>query len=103
MLPAMSDKDGNKQSLLRRIAERAMRSRGLEPSFPQAALAELEKLREPAPDPSLRDLRKLLWCSIDNDDSRDLDQLSVSEALPSGSIKVLVAVADVDSTVKKGS
>jgi VacB/RNase II family 3'-5' exoribonuclease len=102
MLPAMSDQAGNKQSLLRHIAERAMRSRGLEPSFPQAALDELAKLREQTPDPSLRDLRKLLWCSIDNDDSRDLDQLSVS--VPDGeATKILVAIADVDSLVKKGS
>ena len=66
------------------IARRAMRDRGLEPDFPPAAMAEAERL-SPAPhdgDPSTRDLRDLLWSSIDNDDTRDLDQLEVAEALP---------------------
>ena len=54
-------------------------------------------------DGSVRDLRGLLWCSIDNDSSRDLDQLSVAERLASGTVKVLVAVADVDAVVKRGS
>jgi exoribonuclease-2 len=45
----------------------------------------------------------LIWCSIDNDDSRDLDQLTVAEAMPNGATKVLVAVADVDAVVKKQS
>ncbi len=49
-----------------------------------------------------RDLTALLWCSIDNDDSRDLDQLTVAEALPNDRTKVFVAVADVDSLVRDG-
>ena len=52
---------------------------------------------------SVRDLTNLLWASIDNDDSRDLDQLTVAEALPGDKVKILVAVADVDSLVKNGS
>jgi exoribonuclease-2 len=48
-------------------------------------------------------MRNLLWSSIDNDDSRDLDQLTVAEALPAGRMKILVAIADVDSAVKNGS
>ncbi|HUI08905.1 MAG TPA: RNB domain-containing ribonuclease [Bacteroidota bacterium] len=51
----------------------------------------------------MRDLRSLLWCSIDNDDSRDLDQLSVAEALSGESTRVLVAIADVDALVGKSS
>ncbi len=51
----------------------------------------------------MRDLRNLAWCSIDNDDSRDLDQLTVAEALPDGSVKILVAIADVEAVVKKPS
>jgi exoribonuclease-2 len=82
---------------LRQIAFAAMRSRGLEPEFPRAALAEVNALQRPpetAEEPT-RDLRSLLWCSIDNDDSRDLDQLSVAEPLDGGSVKILVAIADV--------
>ncbi|MGH7925352.1 MAG: RNB domain-containing ribonuclease, partial [Candidatus Binatus sp.] len=54
-------------------------------------------------DSSLRDLRGLLWASIDNDDSLDLDQLSVADQLPGGAVKILVAIADVDAIVKKSS
>ena len=89
---------------LSEIARRVMVERGLEPDFPSDAQAELRRIRGPAPaaGPGVRDLRDLLWCSIDNDDSRDLDQLSVSQQMPSGGVKVLVAVADVDAIVKKG-
>jgi exoribonuclease-2 len=93
------------RSMLQQIAYRAMLERGLAPDFPDTALAELGRIREPAlpAETSARDLRGLLWCSIDNDDSRDLDQLTVAEALPDGAVKVHVAVADVDALVKKGS
>ncbi|HVO35086.1 MAG TPA: RNB domain-containing ribonuclease [Gemmatimonadales bacterium] len=93
------------RSTLRRIARRVMLERGLAPSFPPEALTELDGIVGPAarPDGPTRDLRSLLWCSIDNDDSRDLDQVTVAEALPSGGAKVLVAIADVDALVKKGS
>ena len=82
-----------------------MLARGLAPDFSPAAMAELAAIRAPAaaPDNSVRDLRALLWCSIDNDDSRDLDQLSVAEALPAGATKILVAIADVSAVVRQGS
>ena len=82
-----------------------MLERGLVPEFPPQALAELDGIHGPATgaEESVRDLRNLLWCSIDNDDSRDLDQLTVAEAMPDGAAKVLVAIADVDALVKKGS
>ncbi len=93
------------RSMLGRIADHAMLERGLLPDFSAQALAELAKLTAPASsaDGSYRDLRNLLWCSIDNDDSLDLDQLTVAEALPGGQVKVLVSVADVDALVKDGS
>jgi exoribonuclease-2 len=86
---------------LKAIARRAMISRGLLPEFSEAAMAEAAAIQGPATerDPSIRDLRSLLWASIDNDDSRDLDQLSVAESLPGGATKLLVAIADVDSLV----
>ncbi len=86
---------------LERIADRAMRERGLEPDLPGEVRAEVDSLRGPAGDPAARDLRELLWCSIDNDDSRDLDQLSAAASRPDGSTTVWVAIADVDALVKK--
>jgi exoribonuclease-2 len=90
---------------LRQIAVAAMRARGLEPDMPPAALAEAAAVKQPpsASEEPTRDLRSLLWCSIDNDDSRDLDQLSVAEPLDSGNVKILVAIADVDVVVHSGS
>jgi exoribonuclease-2 len=82
-----------------------MRERGLEPDIPEDAIAQAEAItRAPTTtEEPTRDLRMLLWCSIDNDDSRDLDQLSVAEALPNGDVKVLVAIADVGAAVAKGT
>jgi len=82
-----------------------MLERGLAPDFPAQALAELDAMHGPATraDGATRDLRELPWCSIDNDDSRDLDQLTVAQALPEGAVKILVAIADVDALVRKQS
>ncbi len=82
-----------------------MRERGLDPDFSQAVRVEVESLPGPpkTTEEDVRDLRSLLWCSIDNDDSRDLDQLSVSESLSNGDVRVLVAIADVDAAVRRGS
>jgi VacB/RNase II family 3'-5' exoribonuclease len=82
-----------------------MLQRGLEPDFSPDAIAETNSIANAAAasDPSLRDLRHLLWASIDNDDSLDLDQLTVAEQTPSGAVKILVAIADVDAIVKIGS
>jgi VacB/RNase II family 3'-5' exoribonuclease len=135
----MSESPAQQRNHLRAIAHQAMIDRDLEPDFPATALTELARIKGPArpgggdgrsgpdgvgdrdgggqPGVAVRDLRQLLWCSIDNDDSRDLDQLSVAEALgasgvpgaapaPSAAaapIKVLVAVADVDALVAQGS
>jgi ribonuclease R len=93
------------RAILEDIAERAMLERGLLPDFSSQALAELNRIQSPAQmdGKQFRDLTKLLWVSIDNDDSRDLDQLTAAEAMPGNSLKVLVAVADVDALVKDGS
>ncbi len=93
------------RAILQRIARRAMLERGLLPDFSVEALAELAGIQAPATmdGEQVRDLRDLLWASIDNDDSLDLDQLTVAEAMPGDKVKILVAVADVDSIVKNGS
>ena len=90
---------------LRAIAQQAMIERGLLPSFSAAALAQVRVIEGAGAGagPEVRDRKNLLWASIDNDDSKDLDQLSVAEALPDGAVKVLVAIADVDALVTAGS
>ncbi|GAC1428240.1 MAG: RNB domain-containing ribonuclease [Thermoanaerobaculia bacterium] len=79
-----------------------MIDRGLEPDYPPDALKQLETITAPARESGtgIRDMRELPWCSIDNDDSRDLDQLTWAES-KGGATRVLVAVADVDALVKK--
>src|SRR3954463_12911753 len=87
-------------AILQGIARRAMVQYGLEPDWPAQADAELAHLG--APDgKGLRDLRDLPWSSIDNDDSRDLDQLEV--CVTTGGTRLLIAIADVDALVIKGS
>ncbi len=81
-----------------------MIERELEPDFSTTAQQEVAAIRGPAAaEENMRDLRGLLWASIDNDDSRDLDQLTVAEPLAGGRTRILVAVADVDALVKKGT
>ncbi len=110
-MPQTAHTEKQHRIILQSIAHQAMLERGLLPDFSKAALAELQGIQAPeiligAPDGTkqqIRDLRQLLWASIDNDDSRDLDQLTVAEALPAGRIKLLVAIADVDSVIRDGS
>ncbi len=106
----MNPTETQARSILQDIAKRAMLERGLLPDFTAEALAELDKIQAPATTDGgeVRDLRDLLWASIDNDDSRDLDQLTVAVLMPGDeingdAIKIRVAVADVDAIVKKGS
>ncbi|MFP5230215.1 MAG: RNB domain-containing ribonuclease [Acidobacteriota bacterium] len=86
-------------------ARRSMLAHGFEPVSPPAVAGQLEQLRAHPPQPAstARDLRGLLWSSIDNDTSRDLDQIEFLEALPNGSYRLLVGIADVDAFVPKGS
>ena len=87
------------------IARQAMIEHGLLPDFsPQAQRqAESTSPANSTKPPAIRDLRALLWSSIDNDDTRDLDQLVVAEPLADGVVKILVAIADVDAFVASGS
>jgi VacB/RNase II family 3'-5' exoribonuclease len=101
----MDTHEKHHRAILQEIAHRVMLERDLLPDFSAAVLAQLDRINTPASmDNGLpRDQRSLLWCSLDNDDSLDLDQLTVAEAMPGGKVKVLVAVADVDALVKEGS
>jgi exoribonuclease-2 len=90
--------------MLAAIARRAMIERGLEPDFTAMAQRELTAIAGAAEATGVvRDLRNQAWASIDNDDSRDLDQLTVAEPLADGQIRIRVAVADVDALVRKTS
>ncbi len=82
-----------------------MIDRGLAPEFSAHALGQLADITGPGQDdsPDILDLTGLLWCSIDNDDSMDLDQLTVCESLPHGALRIQVAIADVDALVRLGS
>ncbi len=100
----MNDRAPNQRADLHSIARRAMLERGFAPDFAPPVLAEVSVLPEvPSVDGRAADLTGLPWFSVDNDDSRDLDQISASSRLPDGSIKVLVAIADVDLLVADGS
>ena len=101
----MSQRAANHRHDLAAIAHRAMLERGFAPDFEPGVLAEVDALDPRAGDGggAIPDLTGLPWFSIDNDDSRDLDQISASERLPGGAVKVLVAIADVDVRVRDGS
>src|SRR5580658_5196634 len=82
-------------------SRREMIEHGFTPDIPAEALQQVNSIRA-QPDPSLRDLTGLLWSSIDNDDSRDLDQIEWAERLGE-KVRILVAIADVDSAVAKNT
>jgi ribonuclease R len=92
------------EELLDELAHQAMIEHGLKPEFERAVHKQLEDIHAPARsngDDGIRDLRELPWCSIDNDDSRDLDQLTWAEDRGDGDTRILIAVADVDALVRK--
>jgi VacB/RNase II family 3'-5' exoribonuclease len=95
----------SERALLLRVAQQAMLDHGLEPDFPPAALVEADAFSGAArsSDGGERDLRALPWCSIDNDDSRDLDQLTVADEPVGGCTTIRVAVADVSAAVTPAS
>jgi exoribonuclease-2 len=85
-------------------AHQAMLEAGFQPDFPPEVLREMQAGKPATVSaPAARDLRALLWSSIDNDSSRDLDQVEYVEPLPDGSVRLLVGIADVDALVPKGS
>ena len=83
-----------------------MLQNGFEPDFSPAVMREVRSLDDPSDDPlppGVRDLRPLHWSSIDNRESRDLDQIEVAERVADGSIRIRIGVADVDTLVHIGS
>jgi exoribonuclease-2 len=83
-------------------ARRVLRAEGFEPDVSDAARKQLDRIAGPAAiEPGVRDLRDKPWSSIDNTESRDLDQVEYAEALPNGAIRIVVGIADVDSLVPK--
>src|SRR4051812_27090892 len=87
------------------IARQAMIEHGLEPDFSAEAQRQADAISPPLSNtrPAIRDLRAQLWSSIDNDDTRDLDQLVVAAPLSAGIVKIMVAIADVDALVPRNS
>src|SRR6266550_6912671 len=91
---------------LRSAAVAAMRQNGFEPEFSPAVMREVRSLDDPSNDPlpqGVRDMRALLWSSVDNRESRDLDQIEIAERAADGSIRIRIGVADVDALVQLGS
>jgi VacB/RNase II family 3'-5' exoribonuclease len=92
---------------LQAIARQVMAAHGFQPDFSQQVSQQVAELKrhppQVQPGGDIRDLRNLLWSSIDNDTSRDLDQIEVAERLPTGNIKVQIGIADVDAFVTKTS
>jgi len=89
---------------LQATAKQVMQQHGFNPDFPHqvtAQLASLKQQKQTSADGKIRDLRNLLWSSIDNDTSRDLDQIEVAESATNGDVKVMIGIADVDAYVAK--
>jgi VacB/RNase II family 3'-5' exoribonuclease len=89
------------------MARQVMVAQGFEPDFPPETRQQVADISahppQLTPSDKVRDLRDLLWSSIDNDTSKDLDQIEVAERLPNGGVKVMVGIADVDAFVAKDS
>ncbi len=103
MNPTHDTPHDNPRQWLAELAEAVMRERGLQPAFNAEALRQLEQIKGPSQESGagISDLTAMLWCSIDNDDSRDLDQLTVCEPAADGAVRIWVAIADVDTLVPK--
>ena len=96
----------NAQFDLKARARQAVLEAGFQPDFPADVAREVQALGQSASKsaaPAARDLCSLLWSSIDNDTSRDLDQVEYVEKLSDRATRLLVGIADVDSSVSKGT
>lgn len=92
---------------LQAAAKEVVRQRGFQPDFPPQVLQQVAELKDHppkvGPTSEIRDLRNLLWSSIDNDTSRDLDQIEVAESMANGDVKIMIGIADVDAFVPKNT
>jgi len=89
---------------LHAAARRILTAAGFEADTSDAVRQQLDRLTAPAPmEPGVKDMRDRPWSSIDNDESRDLDQIEIAEQLPDGTVRLIVGIADVDALVPKGS
>ena len=98
--------DANPSHLdLQATAKEVMQRHGFEPDFPPQVPLQLADLKAHPPQIAaggdIRDLRNLLWSSIDNDTSRDLDQIEVADRASNGDVKIMIGIADVDAFVPK--
>ena len=97
-------KHANRGFDLHAAARRILVANGFDPDYGGPAKQQLDSLTQPAAAPAgVRDLRDRPWSSIDNKESKDLDQIEIAEAMDNGCIRLIVGVADVDSLVPKGS
>src|SRR5215207_4789295 len=103
MLPS-APMDHQQASWLAEMARQVMIDQGLDPDYDRDIEQQVTAIKGPATadgEAAIRDMRSIVWCSIDNDDSRDLDQLTYAERKDEGTVRMFVAVADVDALVKK--
>src|SRR2546423_10820709 len=94
---------GSMTTNLDAVARQALKDNGFMPEVDDAMRRELSALKPAAVEPEIRNLRDLLWSSIDNAESKDLDQLELAEELADGGIRLRVGIADVDALVPKAS
>lgn len=95
--------DSNPSIDLTTLAKQSMLERHLIPDFPPAVIKQIDQISSSAlpKESHIQDLRQLLWFSLDNDESRDLDQITFAKVLDNRVFKIYIAIADVDSLVKK--
>jgi VacB/RNase II family 3'-5' exoribonuclease len=102
-VPSGKRLDASSEIDLPAIARRVMVENGFNPDFTDVVCADVAQSAKQRPDETaVRDLRAMPWSSIDNQESRDLDQIEVSERMPGGDVRILVGIADVDAFVIKG-